>query len=208
MRLLYICWLVCSAALPASGQAEIEDLTMTELEYYNRAVRLEGVGQLDKALRIYSGFCQHDSLSPIAQKFKPRMDSMLDARYRYFHNNLQGRYRWLWSGSNWGTGNEPQMCCCERVMEIGKDSIRFYQDSLLQHAVAYSIKRAYINLELENWTIHLSNGENWLVSSTFEPYYHWRVHHQLRNTRDPMLWINRMQGCVCGCPEELYESLD
>lgn len=136
-------------------------------------------------------------VTPPNDTWTQMLDSLDRKILHRLRENITGTWKWTWSGSNWGTASEPEVCRCSKTLIItdstliqitDTDTVQYYH-TLLGNSrnpdFPYMFD-VYNNHYRESWSIlnleaFLQNGE-----------------------RPRQLKLNLLADCVCGCPEEYY----
>lgn len=176
---------------------EIEIKKGEEKAFFKTASEYVKHDSLIPALSIYRILSYTDRPAGCRRKATVLYDKTEKLALAKVQNRLQGNWRWIWSGSNWGIENRPADCDCSQMITINKNSITFYQNDTLIRTTTFRLFKDFgwrtqkdyneISIELndksEKWHI-LFDGTWWTPEDGFT--------------------INKYYGCVCGCPEEGY----
>ncbi|NOT51248.1 MAG: hypothetical protein HOP10_08215 [Chitinophagaceae bacterium] len=171
-------------------------------DLYQYAINLEQQGSLVHAIYAFIRVFYFDSTSDIAIYSAAKLPILLKKYEEQVSEKLKGSWQWKWSGSNWGTGNEPEMCKCERSIVFDSAKIYFLTGNTVDSSFEYSIRA--------------DNYGRWPLL-----YYidipglkeKWNFNFRDRLSAIPLkdsLSIRRDRygfRCICGCPEDMYERV-
>lgn len=173
------------------------------------AASLEKSDSLKKAIRYYRYVAKFDSTSEIGRLSMAKLDSVWKMEKSIFQSQLIGKWRWIWSGTNWGTENSPKMCNCQEYLEFGTDEILVIANNGIKERLPYQIEQDMDRLGTDYFILDVNKGEKkWrlrIYQEVENPYY------LLERSRDANMFMTfRDEGlipnCACGCPEKRYEK--
>lgn len=207
MNINLLCFLfLVSLSLQAQNVGWEEELHYDSSQtpaLYQEGLKLQKQGSLAKAWRLFSSIIQYDSISTEAVNLRLQRDSLIDQRIQQLTSKLNGKWTWLASGSNWGVGDSPEKCLCERYVMATDSAFHYYKNGQLEFSVDYQLLRtSNIIAQADFCVIDIGNGKKWIAYFSDErPYW---VRHVASNRGNQFLTINMQYGCVCGCPEEVF----
>jgi len=170
------------------------------LRIFEKGLYFETVDSLEKARTAYRLVFYFDSTAAIAGKALAKLDSIAQLYPNRLQNKLLGSWRWIGSGSNWGSSDGPEKCKCEKSIVFDKTKVYFLEGNEVKSSYEYYLKTISPNIR---WPIYYlidvpGLKEKWTTG--FGPQW-WPV------ASEYSLTINRMYNCACGCPEEYFEKI-
>ncbi|KAA3635620.1 MAG: hypothetical protein DWQ02_09605 [Bacteroidetes bacterium] len=197
------------------SQSELVDEEFVEyseelaLQDYTKALRLEQAGSLKEALSFYKYVAQFDSTNDIGRISKSKLDSIGTIEKEIFQNQFMGEWKWIWSGTNWGTENSPKKCNCQKYWKVGFNEILVLEDNQVIDKLHYKIEKDINAIGTGYFIININSGKKkWRL----------RIYREVENayflmerSKDAKFFLSfRDEGlipnCVCGCPEKRFEK--
>lgn len=180
----------------------------TALKDYTKALRLENADSLDEAIRFYRYVALYSPEPYFSALSKKRLQQIWKDEKLAFQQLLEGKWRWMSSGTNWGVSDSPKICKCSRYIEFKGDSISFYEGNTLTETLPY-----YINFEIrfigtDQVMVYIADGRKiWRLSITPEVENAYFLAERSKNAEFflEMTDVGLLPNCVCGCPEMRFE---
>lgn len=177
---------------------------LTPAEKEEVAIRMAGQDSLIEARAIWNGLLE-SAPTPLPEHWLVRRDSLDTIIIRRLKDSFQGTWEWEWSGSNWGSSDSPLDCKCSRTLYIGDTTLlEIVQRGTTVDSNHYT--HSLFSAETNNAPIYFEfsaesadSTERWAVKNIREAIK--------TGTSVNYLLLNKMAGCVCGCPEERYRRV-
>ena len=177
---------------------------------FEKAIKFEKSDSLIEAIRCYKRVAKYDSTNRIGKLSKSKLDSVWLIEKEIFSNQILGNWRWIWSGTNWGTEDSPNKCICERIAKFEKDQIVFYENGVEQEKLGYEIIYDLKRIGTGQVLIKIKEGGDVWRLIIYE-----KIDNSLflmERNKDSELFLNFrdigiLPRCVCGCPEKRFEKI-
>lgn len=197
-----------------NGQVEINSAGAASI-YFTRAMKCMNTGDsVIVGFNILKQIYYFDSTSQLAMRSAYLLDSLHTNQPIQIMKQLVGGWRWLRDGSNWGVANTAEKCKCEKRILFDKQNIHFFQDGREVAVYEYTIQPASGYFHADSYK---PRWEMIYVIDIKKLNEQWRFNFNdsgfiggagaFSKTIHTGLWVNRMSGCACGCPEEVYEKI-
>ncbi len=149
----------------------------------------------------------YDSLSVVGRQAVYELAELQRRESDAFFGAFCGKWRWIWTGSNWGTGDSPELCRCSREIEITPDSITYLENGRVAKKVSYQMARRREHLGSPVFLVELPGEPCWRVSidDQIDTWFA-TLHRNPKSTK--FLNTSWGWGCVCGCQEDVYEKIE
>lgn len=153
-------------------------------------------------VRLLNTVYHFDPFSDPGRRAKLILDSLLQIEKQQFYHDFLGTWTWIWSGSNWGVGDSPKMCHCQKTLVIDSTTMTYFTDGRPTRTVNYTLQLRYADIGRPRQVIKTDNSVCWGVEVADRP--------QFRDA-DPspdatrFLDVTEQYMCGCGCPDSIYE---
>lgn len=149
----------------------------------------------------------YDSLSEIGRQAVYEFAEMQRREVDAFYGAFCGKWRWLWTGSNWGTGDSPKACNCTREIEITPDSIVYRENGQWVEQVSYRLVRQPFRAGSPRFMVQIPGKPCWMITID-DKIDNWHAARVFQGKRTKFLNTQWDLGCVCGCQEDVYEKIE
>lgn len=149
----------------------------------------------------------YDSLSEIGRQAVYEFGEMQRRDLDAFYGAFYGKWRWVWTGSNWGTDDSPKLCNCTREIEITPDSIVYRENSHIVEQVGYRLIRQPFKVGSPRFTIQIPEKPCWMITIDDE-IENWHAGRVAKKQGAKFLNTSWHWGCACGCQEDVYEKIE
>ena len=203
---LLICSLIIVITQSAFCQKDLKDLAAN---YYKTALRLENSDSMREATVYYKHVVRFVPKSKIGVSSKTKLDSIWEIEKKLYQEQFIGEWRWIWSGTNWGKEDSPNLCNCVKYWNISKDEIVIIEDDTLIERLSYKIEKEIEKIGSGDFMINIKDGENsWRIRIYQEPLNTYYLSERSKDAKFFMTCRNEglIPDCVCGCPEERFEK--
>lgn len=176
---------------------------------FRKAKRLQKSGDPKESIRYHILVTGFDSITQESRQSQVFLDSLWKEKIKEVETELFGEWNWIWSGSNWGTGNSPSECNCQKTLVIDETGFAFHENGKVSERFEYKIKTAYHSLITDAFIVENQEGkEMWVITLfTREDGYYCAFLKDMDENCDSFLNINFEYGCACGCPEQRFEKI-
>lgn len=150
----------------------------------------------------------HDSFSVLGRQAKYLLAEMHRYEVETFQGAFWGKWRWIWSGDTWaGTKDAPDVCHCERIMEVRPDSIIYFENGRRVKQVPYTLRRSIFQIGLPNYFIEVPDEP--CMRITIDGQWYNSLAHSRKSRQHARILVNsRGIRCICGCPEDTFEKVE
>lgn len=149
----------------------------------------------------------YDSLSEIGRQAVYTFAEMQRRELDTFYGAFCGKWRWLWAGSNWGTGDSPKVCNCTREIEITPDSILYRENGQFVERVSYRLVRQPFRAGSPRFLVQIPGKPCWIITIDSE-IDNWHAARVSQEKGTKFLNTQWDLSCVCGCQEDVYEKIE
>lgn len=198
--------------IPAFSQ---DDSATEKFEYnklmaakdFKRGLQLEKADSLKEAMRHFRYVAKYQQGTTLGNMALQKLDTLWEIEKNRFVKQLSGKWRWIWSGSNWGTVDSPKNCQCEQYWLFDTDQIKVMENGSITQTLHFEIIKdlEYMGV-LPLFLLKIGGSDEiWRI----------QVYHDIDNayflgerSKDAewFLSLNLDFNCVCGCPEKRFEK--
>lgn len=177
---------------------------------FEKAIELENRGNIKEAVSLYYGIAQFDSTSYRGHYAVAKLDSIWQIKKRLFKERLLGEWRWIWSGTNWGTSDSPRRCDCEEYWSFQDAEIIVTKANEIKEKLVYKIERDFSSIGTSSFVLKINDGEKqWRLRIYSEVENDYYLMERSEKTTFFLAFrdVTLSSGCVCGCPEKRFEKV-
>jgi hypothetical protein len=175
---------------------------------YERAKRLIEFNRPDsshEAVRILRALNGYDSSKYSMNLFKPLLEKMEKANRTFYQQTIIGRWKFEWSGTNWGTTSTSDST--NEVLVFTDKEVIFYRNDTIQRRTPYQISnsnvRSYFYASVFFRIVFQDNNNEW----PFWFYDHTDFVPYISKTKTVAMRISEEPFCSCGCPEQVFSKI-
>ena len=217
--IFYLVFFLCQiaeAGAQRSGDCELRYRISYDLLQYNDSLRNADfryalqLTQPDSQYRkgyLLRRIIAYDSLSEIGRQAVYAFAEMQRRELDAFYGVFCGKWRWLWTGSNWGTDDSPKVCNCTREIEITPDSIVYRENGQFVERVSYWLVRQPFRAGSPRFTVQIPGKPCWIITID-DKIDNWHAARVSQEKGTKFLNTQWDLGCVCGCQEDVYEQIE
>ena len=179
---------------------------------FDYARKLENYDSLDKAIKFYKRVVKFGEISKNREVSENKLDSIRQIERKVFLEKLQGKWRWIWSGTNWGTQDSPKTCNCEKYLKITEKNIELIQNDKKPIILNYEFIDDINLIGSEYFLIKVENNqtkEKWKLKIYQQIDNHIYLSERSENSDLFLEFIDitEYRYCVCGCSERRFEKI-
>lgn len=218
LRQLIFLFVVLNISL-VSGQPDVgcetrERLILTDYNDslqaadFRRSLQIKHPDSIYQKASLLRYVFYHDSFSVLGRQAKYLLEEMHRQEVETFQGAFLGKWRWIWSGDTWvGTRDAPDVCHCERIMEVRPDSIIYFENGQRVRQMPYTLRRNIFQVGFPTYFIEVPD-KPCLRITVNSRQYNWLAHSRKSRRDAQILVISWGIRCICGCPEDTYEMIE
>jgi hypothetical protein len=190
--------LIWSFALKAQSGDPLLDTNYQKLRTYIDAKTFKNSS---KAVNLMFNLYNFGRERFTSSLLNPTLDSLYNFQLEYFKKTIINTWQGELYGSNWG--NKSRITPNKKFIFTSKEASFYRNDSLVRKTPYFLVGNPYNHGDLisrEFVIVFSDTNEEWAFyffdEGDFVPYH---------GTANRLyILFNKMPGCVCGCPNELY----
>lgn len=173
---------------------------------YKRGLQLEHADSLKEAMRHFRYVAKYRQGTAMGKMAIQKLDTLWEIEKNKFVQQLSGKWRWIWSGSNWGTSDSPKGCQCERYWLFNGNQIEVIEGGDVRETIHFEIVKdlEYMGV-LPLYLLKIEGSDEiWRVEMYHETDNAYFLSERSKDA-EWFLSLNLDFNCVCGCAEKRFE---